>query len=66
LHQMYHRVRNHFGCTRWYSKVTRHKWNLVSVHLEILLNLTQVRCTVYDEYTIVWAIILDAPDGTPR
>jgi hypothetical protein len=25
LHQMYHRLRNYFGCTRWYSEVTRLK-----------------------------------------
>jgi hypothetical protein len=31
LRQTYHRLSSHFGCTRWYSKVTRHKWNLVLV-----------------------------------
>jgi hypothetical protein len=66
LCQMYHRVINHFGHTRWYSKVTRLKWTLVSIHLEILLNLPQDRCTVCAERTIVLEIILDAPDGTPR
>jgi hypothetical protein len=34
--------------------------------LEIVLILTQDRCTVYAEHTIGLAIILDAPDGTPR
>jgi hypothetical protein len=62
LRQTYHRVRNHFGCTRRYSKVMRLKWKLVSLYLEIVLILTQDRCTVYAEYTIVSAIILDAPD----
>jgi hypothetical protein len=42
--------------------VTRLKWKLLSVHLEIVLILTQDRCTVYAEYTIVLAIILDALD----
>ena len=31
MRQMYHRLRNHFGHTRWYSYVTRLKWKLVSV-----------------------------------
>ena len=34
--------------------------------LEIVLMLTQVRCTVCAERTIDSEIILDAPDGTPR
>jgi hypothetical protein len=33
----YHRHRNHFGRTRWDSKVTRLKWKLGSVRLEIVL-----------------------------
>jgi hypothetical protein len=28
LCQMYHWLRNHFGCTRWYPLVTRPKWKL--------------------------------------
>jgi hypothetical protein len=52
LHQTYHRLRNHFGCTRWYSKVTRLKWKLVLVSLEIVLMLTQDRCTVCTECTM--------------
>jgi hypothetical protein len=48
-----------------YSVVTRHKWNLVSVRLEIVLILMQNRCIAYAERTIGSAIILDAPDGTP-
>ena len=39
--------------------------DLVSVHLEIVLFLTQDRCTVCAECTIGSEIILDAPDGTP-
>jgi hypothetical protein len=41
-------------------------WKLISVHLEIVLILTQDRCTIYAECTIGSAIILDTPDGTPR
>ena len=40
-------------------------WELVSVGLEIALILMEDRCTVCDEHTIGWEIILDAPDGTP-
>jgi hypothetical protein len=36
-------------------------WKLVSVHLEIVLILTQDRSTVCDERTIGLKIILDAP-----
>jgi hypothetical protein len=43
-----------------------HKWNLVLVHLGIVLILTQDRCIVYAERTIGSAIILDAHDRTPR
>ena len=39
---------------------------LVLVNLEIVLILTQGRCTVCTERTIGSEIILDAPDGTPR
>jgi hypothetical protein len=31
LRQTYHRLSNRFGRTRWYFKVTRHKWSLVLV-----------------------------------
>jgi hypothetical protein len=44
--------------------VTRLKWKLVSVYLEIVLILTQDRCTVCAKCTIGSEIILDAPDGT--
>jgi hypothetical protein len=40
--------------------------NLILVHLEIVLILTQDRCTVCAEQTIGSEFILDAPDGTPR
>jgi hypothetical protein len=41
----------------------RLKWKLVSVCFEIVLNLMQVRWTVYTKHTIGSDIILDAPDG---
>jgi hypothetical protein len=63
---MYQRLRNHFVRTQWYFLVTRLKWNLVSVHLETVLIMTQDRSIVYAECTIGSEIILDAPDGTPR
>jgi hypothetical protein len=65
LHQTYHRLRNCFGCTGWYSWVTTLKWKLVSVHLDTVLVSVQDRCTVCYKCTIVSEIILDAPDGTP-
>jgi len=40
----------------------RLKWKLVSVQLEIVLMLTQDRCTVCVEPIIGSKIILDAPD----
>jgi hypothetical protein len=66
LHQRYHRLRNCFGCTGWYSWVMRLKWKLVSVHLETVLFSVQVRCTVYAKCTVASEIILDMLDGTPR
>ena len=62
MHQTYHRLRNHFGCTRWYFKVMRLKWKLDSVYLGIVLIMTQDRCTVCAERTIVTEVILDATD----
>ena len=41
-------------------------WKLVSVHLEVVLDLAQDRCMVCAERTIGLEIILAAPDGTPR
>ena len=46
--------------------MTRLKWKLVSVLLNIVLILTQDRCTVCVKHTIGSEIILYAPDGTPR
>ena len=66
LRQMYHRLRNHFGRTRWYYLVTKLMWKLVSVRLEIVLILTQDWCTVCSERTIGSEIVLHAPDGTAR
>ena len=66
LHQTYNRLRNHFGRSQWYFKVTRLKWKLDSVNLEIVLILTQDKCTVCAERTIGSKIILDAPNGTSR
>jgi hypothetical protein len=31
LHIMYHRLKNHFGCTRWNCYVTWAMWNLLLV-----------------------------------
>ena len=64
--EMYHRLRNHFGHTKWYFKVMRLKWKLDLVYLEIVLVLTQDKCTVCAERTIGAKIVLDAPNGTPR
>jgi hypothetical protein len=66
LRQNYHRLKNYFGHTRWYSYVTRLKWKLFSFYLEIVLILTQDRCIVYAKCTIGLAIILDTHDGTPK
>ena len=38
---------------------------LILVRLEIVLILTQDRCTVCAERTIGLEIVLDVPDGTP-
>jgi hypothetical protein len=66
VRRTYHRLRNHFRCTQWYSKVMRLKQKLILVCLEIVLILTQDRCTVCTEHTIGLEIVLDAPDETPR
>jgi hypothetical protein len=41
-------------------------WKLDSVNLEIVLILTQDRCTICAEGITGSEIILVAPDGTPR
>ena len=66
LPRRFHRLRNRFGCTQWYSKVTRLKWKLNSVYLEIVLILTQDRYMVCAKHTKGSEIVLDAPHGTPR
>jgi hypothetical protein len=65
LHRTYHRHRNHFGRTRWDSLVTRLKWKLGSIRLEIVLLLVHDRCTVCVKRTVGSEIVLKAPDGTP-
>ena len=54
-----------FWTHQWYLKVMRLKWKVDLVYLEIVLILTQHKCTVYAERTIGSEIVLDAPDGTP-
>jgi hypothetical protein len=44
----------------------RIKWKLISVRLEIVLILTQERCTLCGQCTIGSKIVFDAPDGTPQ
>jgi hypothetical protein len=61
LRRTYNRLENHFGHARWYSLVMRLKWMLVLVCLDIVLTLTQDRCTV----CIGSEIVLYAPDGSP-
>ena len=39
---------------------------VILVNLEIVLILTQHRCTVCVKHAIGWEIVLDAPDGNPR
>jgi hypothetical protein len=51
LRQMYHRLRNCFGHTRWYSYVIRLTWKLDSFHSEIVLILMQDMSTVCVERT---------------
>ena len=46
MRRVYHRLRNHFGCTQWYSYVMRLKQKLILVLLEVVLILTQDRCMV--------------------
>jgi hypothetical protein len=46
--------------------MTRLKWKLGTVHLDIVLLLMQDWCTVCVERTVGLEIVLAAPDGTPR
>ena len=43
-----------------------HAEYLISVNLEIVLILTQDRCTVCTEHIMGSEIVLDAPDGTAK
>jgi hypothetical protein len=62
LRQKYHRLENHFECTRWNSSVTWVLWNLILVHLETVFVSVQDRCTVCAKHTIGLEIVLDAPE----
>ena len=66
LRRTYHRLKNHFGHTRWNSKVTLIMWNFVLLCMKIVFVSMQDRCTVCAKHTIGSEIILDTPDGTPR
>jgi hypothetical protein len=46
--------------------MTRLKWKLISVHLEIVLIDVRWMCTVCAERNIGLEIVLDAPNGIPR
>jgi hypothetical protein len=61
LPQMYHRLRNLFGRTRWNCFVTWVMPNLISVRLWTVFVTVQYRCTVCAKHTIGSGIILDAP-----
>jgi hypothetical protein len=66
LLQMYHRLRNRFGCTQWYSKVMSSSESLVLVHVEIRVILMQDRCIVCVKHAIGTDIVMDSLDGTHR
>jgi hypothetical protein len=66
LRQMYHGLRNRFGCTRWNSLVAWLMWNPVLLRLEMVLVSKQDRCTVCAKRTIGSEIVLDTLVGTPR
>jgi hypothetical protein len=46
--------------------MTRLKWKFVSLHLEIVLILTQDGSTVCAEHTMGSEFVLYTPDGTSR
>jgi hypothetical protein len=52
LRRTLHRLKNHFGRTRWNSLMTWGMWNLVSVHLENVLVSAQDMCMVSAKRTI--------------
>jgi hypothetical protein len=64
LHQTYQGLEIILDAPRYFYEM-RLKWKLVSVHLEIVLILTQEWCIVYAERSIGSKIILDTPYGTP-
>jgi hypothetical protein len=66
LRRTYYGLRNRFRCTRCCSKVMMLRRKLILVCLEIVLILTQDRCTDCAEHTIGSEIVLDAPDETHR
>ena len=66
LRRTYHRLKNHFGRTRWNSLVTQVMSNHVLVCLEMVLVSVQDRCTVCAQCIIGSRIVLDELDGTPR
>jgi hypothetical protein len=66
LYQTYQRLRSHFGHTQWYSSVTRLKWKIDSVHLDIALILTKDWCTVCAKRIIGTEIVLVPPNLTAR
>jgi hypothetical protein len=66
LHQMYHRLKNHFGCTGWNNLVKWDLWNLILVHLATMFVSMQDRCTVCVKHAIGLEIVLDAPGGILR
>ena len=66
LRRTYHRLENHFGRTRWNSKVTWVMWNLILIHLFTVLVSVQNWCAMCAKRTIGSKIILYTPDATPR
>jgi hypothetical protein len=66
LRRMYHRLRNHFAHSRWYSLVTRLKRKLILVHLKTMLVSVQDRFTICAKRTTGSEIIMDAHDETAR
>jgi hypothetical protein len=66
LRRTYHRLKNRFRCSRWYSKVMRLKRMLVLVCLKVVLIVTQDRCIVYTQHTKGSEIILHTPHEIPR
>ena len=66
LRQTYHRLRKSFWMHPMVLLGDGVMWNLISVHLDMVLVSVQDRCMVCVKYTIVSEIILDTLDGTPR